>query len=293
MGQRFRLRADFNVSGFSSEVQVILRALKKYGMILADNGSSWYISGAPDSRWNNDALVGELGRVLGSDFEAIDESSLMLSPDSGQAWQAGSDSQAPSIPGGLVATVASSGQINLSWNASTDNVGVDGYLIYKNGAQVATTAILTFQSTGLTPSTSYSYRVAAYDAAGNVSLQSTTVTKMTLPATSTTFKVRDRVQTTGQTSILSDALGSGAVIGTQPKGAAGTVTGGPVYWNNQWWWSINFVLGPNGWVAEANLQKSSRPVRSTPRRSPARLRYSGALLHNAMPADRLACQSQA
>ncbi len=82
MGQRFRLRADFDISGFSREAQVILRALKKYGMILADNGSAWYISGAPDERWDNDALR-DLRRVRGSDFEAVDVSSLMVRPDSG------------------------------------------------------------------------------------------------------------------------------------------------------------------------------------------------------------------
>ena len=84
MGQRFRLKAGFDISGFSPEVQVILRALKKYGIILADNGSNWYISGVPDSRWNDDTLVGELRLVKGSDFEAVDESSLMVDPDSGQ-----------------------------------------------------------------------------------------------------------------------------------------------------------------------------------------------------------------
>jgi uncharacterized repeat protein (TIGR02543 family) len=84
MGQRFRLKADFDISGFSRDTQVILSALKKYGMILADNGSSWYISGAPDPGWNNDVLH-ELGRVTGSAFEAVDESSLMISQDSGQS----------------------------------------------------------------------------------------------------------------------------------------------------------------------------------------------------------------
>ncbi len=83
MGQRFRLKADFDIAPFSPEVQVLLRALKKYGMILADNGSSWYISGVPDPGWNNEMFVSELGQVKGSDFEAIDESSLMLDPDSG------------------------------------------------------------------------------------------------------------------------------------------------------------------------------------------------------------------
>lgn len=85
MGQRFRLKSSFDVSGFSLEVQVILRCLKKYGMILADNGSAWYLSGAPDARWNNGILVGELSRVTGSDFEAVDESSLMVHPDSALA----------------------------------------------------------------------------------------------------------------------------------------------------------------------------------------------------------------
>jgi hypothetical protein len=86
MGARFRLRAGFDISGYSAANQVILRALKKYGMMLADNGSAWYISGAPDSRWDNDDLH-KLGQVLGSDFEAVDVSSLMIDPNSGQAAQ--------------------------------------------------------------------------------------------------------------------------------------------------------------------------------------------------------------
>jgi hypothetical protein len=83
MGQRFRLKANFDISGFSPEVQVILRALKKYGMMLADNGSPWYLSGSPDDRWDNDMLQ-ELKLVKGSDLEAVDVSSLMVSADSGQ-----------------------------------------------------------------------------------------------------------------------------------------------------------------------------------------------------------------
>lgn len=83
MGQRFRLRANFDVSGFSPQAQVILRALKKYGMMLADNGSAWYMPGVPDERWDNDAIY-ELRQVHGSAFEAVDVSSLMVDPDSGQ-----------------------------------------------------------------------------------------------------------------------------------------------------------------------------------------------------------------
>ena len=84
MGQRFRLRADFNLSGFAPEVQVILRAMQRYGIILADNGSPWYVSGTPDERWDNDVLR-QLHQLTGDDFEAVDVSSLMLDPDSGQA----------------------------------------------------------------------------------------------------------------------------------------------------------------------------------------------------------------
>lgn len=87
MGQRFRLKASFDVSGFSAQTQVILAALKKYGMFLADNGSDWYITGAPGEQWDNDALVSELRRVKGSDFEAVDESSWMTDPNSGQINQ--------------------------------------------------------------------------------------------------------------------------------------------------------------------------------------------------------------
>jgi hypothetical protein len=63
---------------------VILTAMKRYGIILADNGSNWYISGAPDSRWN-DSNLGMLRNVRGSDFEAVDVSGLMIDSDSGQA----------------------------------------------------------------------------------------------------------------------------------------------------------------------------------------------------------------
>ena len=86
MGLRLRLRADYDISGFSPEVQVLLRALKRYGIMLADNGSAWYISGAPDERWNKQMLH-ELDAVSGADFEVVDVSSLMIDPDSGQAAQ--------------------------------------------------------------------------------------------------------------------------------------------------------------------------------------------------------------
>ncbi len=84
MGQRFRLKSSFDVSSYSYQIQVILNALKKYGMILADNGSDWYISGAPHEGWDNDQLVSELRTVHGSNFEAVDVSSVIVDYDSGE-----------------------------------------------------------------------------------------------------------------------------------------------------------------------------------------------------------------
>ena len=346
MGQRFRLRASFDVSTFSPETQVILRAMKKYGIILADNGSAWYISGVPDERWNNDVLVSEFRHVMGSDFDAVDESSLMVNPNSGQARQAGRDPEPPTAPAnlvaavrspsqidlrwspssdnvgiagyfiyrdgtqiatapsaayqntglkpatlyryrvvafdgagnnsvasnevsattqqapdatppatptGLAATVVSSYQIGLSWKASTDNVKVVGYRIYRSGLEIGTTTALSYADSGLTPSTSYTYSIAALDAAGNMSTKSARVTKSTWPPPSTKFKVGARVKTTVRTNVRSTPTGTGLVVGTQPKNTVGAVADGPQYYNAAWWWKVNFDSGPDGWVKEAGL----------------------------------------
>ena len=75
MGQRVRLRRGFDVSRFPRQTRVVLRALKRYGAIVADNGSAWYVSGAPHRGWDNDDLH-SLGRVSGSDFEVVDTARL-------------------------------------------------------------------------------------------------------------------------------------------------------------------------------------------------------------------------
>ncbi|HEY6055882.1 MAG TPA: hypothetical protein VIU86_18270 [Gaiellaceae bacterium] len=75
MGLRVRLKASFDTSGFPRQARIVLEALKRYGMILADNGAPWYVSGAPDPRWSNDDLH-TLHRVTGADFEVVDTSSL-------------------------------------------------------------------------------------------------------------------------------------------------------------------------------------------------------------------------
>jgi hypothetical protein len=83
MGARFRLKATFDISGFLPETQAILRAMKRHGLMLADNGSNWYFGGASEAGWSNDVLD-ELKSVPAGAFQAVDTSSLMLSPDSGE-----------------------------------------------------------------------------------------------------------------------------------------------------------------------------------------------------------------
>jgi hypothetical protein len=83
LGARFRLKADYDISGFPPEMQVLLQAMKTYGIMLADNGSNWYVSGAPDERWDNDMLH-LLDVLTGNDFEVVDTSVLMIDPNSGE-----------------------------------------------------------------------------------------------------------------------------------------------------------------------------------------------------------------
>jgi hypothetical protein len=83
MGARFRLAASFPLTGFSAKAKVVLRAMKKYGLVLADNGSPWYFQGEQNKNWPS-AFVEDLKRIPASAFEAVDTSSLMVDPDSGE-----------------------------------------------------------------------------------------------------------------------------------------------------------------------------------------------------------------
>ena len=86
MGLRLRLKAGVDTSSMPRQARMIAEAMKRYGVILADNGSPWYLSGAPDQRWSNDALRA-LKSLHGSDFEAVDTSGLMVDKDSGECRQ--------------------------------------------------------------------------------------------------------------------------------------------------------------------------------------------------------------
>jgi hypothetical protein len=83
MGARFRLKASFSLAGYSRDTKVVLRAMKTFGLILADNGSSWYFQGAASNKWSN-TMISQLKTIPASAFQAIDESSLEMSPHSGE-----------------------------------------------------------------------------------------------------------------------------------------------------------------------------------------------------------------
>jgi hypothetical protein len=111
MGMRLRLKSSYDISGFSANMQVILSAMKKYGLIMADNGSAMYISGEPDSRWDNDDLH-NLGQVPASAFEVVQMSTVYTASNvpTGAAPTVASFTATP-------ASVSSGGSVTLSWDA--------------------------------------------------------------------------------------------------------------------------------------------------------------------------------
>ncbi len=111
MGMKLRLKSSFDVSGFSTNVQVILNAMKKYGLIMADNGSAMYISGAPDSRWDNDDLH-NLSQVPASAFEVVQMNPIYTASSVPQG-------AAPGIASFTATTSSGSGSsVTLSWSVS-------------------------------------------------------------------------------------------------------------------------------------------------------------------------------
>src|SRR3989344_963005 len=119
-----------------------------------------------------------------------------------QGASSGGDTQAPSIPSGLAASGITASSLTLNWTASTDNVGVRNYIIYRNGSPIATVAhpATTYPDTGLSSNTSYTYTVAADDVAGNVSAQSTSVLVTTQAGSDTTPPVRSNGAPSGNLS---------------------------------------------------------------------------------------------
>ena len=110
MGTRFRLKASVDISGFSLQARTVLTALKKYGLILADNGSAWFISGCPDPGWDNDDLHTLTG-ITGADLEVVQMGTVYAAIPSGPAPAIQTFTASPG-------TLASGGSSTLAWTAT-------------------------------------------------------------------------------------------------------------------------------------------------------------------------------
>jgi hypothetical protein len=171
---------------------------------------------APNSEVRNSDTFGILELTLhpGSyDWRFLPEAGKTFT-DAGRAACSGTTAEAtpPTAPSGLAATPAGETAIDLSWTASTDNVGVAGYRIYRNGIQVATTTGTSYADTGLAAATTYSYSVTAYDEAGNDSPASDTVTATTAAATGTTLTFTPSGDTYVQDSTPTKSYGASTQI---------------------------------------------------------------------------------
>jgi hypothetical protein len=240
MGVRFRLRASFDISSFSPTNQIILRALKKYGMMIADNGAAWFLSGAPDSRWDNDQLH-DLGRIHGSDFEVVDVSGLMISPDSGQARQSSAVTvtvtpASASVQAGKTqpfsATVNNSSNQAVTWTVN----GSGGGTISSNGLYTAPASVppgpVTIQATSLAQSSAVGTAVITVTpppAAITVSISPTSAsvrinrTRNFTANTAVTWKVNG-ITGGSSTSGFISSLGTYRAPSVVPPGAVVTVS---------------------------------------------------------------------
>jgi hypothetical protein len=165
MGARFRLKANYVISGYGAAAQVVLTAFKHYGLIVADNGSDWYFQGTEDAQWNSGAypqMIQDLKNVPAGAFEAVDESSLMVNANSAQVATAPSAAAAPiAAPGAGAAIVtwappANGGQPILSYTVTGTP---SGFAVVNGGV----TSAVVF---GLTNGVSYTFTVSAANVIG-------------------------------------------------------------------------------------------------------------------------------
>jgi hypothetical protein len=215
MGLRFRLHANADLSQLSPQAHIIAVALQHYGMIMADNGGDWFLCGAPDPAWD-DADINTLKTLHGSDFDAIDTSSMDPSINT----------TPPATPGGLAAAPGAN-QALLSWHANADS-DLLGYRVFQAPAasgpwsEVSSGPVFTpaFTQGGLSGGTTYFFRITAEDDATNQSPPSTVVSVLPSGAATTSAS--------GSGSGNGSAGGSGstdASAGSASASASGTAGG--------------------------------------------------------------------
>jgi len=211
MGLRLRLKAGKDISGYPAEVRRIFQAMKTYGLILADNGSDMYISGAHDTRWNNDVLNPAFSSLKAGDFEVVQ-----------RGWQPATQPPPapPAAPGNLQATALSPTRVALLWSDNSSNEQTF-QVEMRTGAgaftQVASLAagVRATEVTGLAARTAYTFRVRAQNAAGSSAWSNTA--SVTTPAPQTPTCTPNDIR-----HCLNNARFQVEVQWTAPGGATGT-----------------------------------------------------------------------
>ncbi len=161
------------------------------------------------------------------------------------------DTTPPSSP--VLSGSASNSTALLSWSASTDNIGVAGYRLYRNNNLYATFApsVTSYSDTAVTPGGTYTYAVKAADAAGNLSSFSNSISVM-IPQSPSTFKVGSTVNTVTKANLY--ATPNGKKSGTQNNGSVGVITSGPQSAAGSIWWYVDFKTGSDGWIVQSDLK---------------------------------------
>ncbi|GAA2057033.1 hypothetical protein GCM10009839_77920 [Catenulispora yoronensis] len=217
---------EFGTTLASATDQTWLRALVQYLRPTAANGADSYQW--TFWSWNPDS--GDTGGILEGDWQTVDTVkdgylASIKAPGFTGGSGGGTDTTPPSTPANLAVTATTATSATLSWTASTDNVAVTGYNIYRGSTLAGTTATTAFTDTGLTPSTAYTYTVKAFDATGNQSTAST-------PATATTQSTTSNTGCTAAYSVT-NAWNNGftATVTVTNTGTAATHT-----WKVTWTW---------------------------------------------------------
>jgi len=170
-GARFRLKASFDISGYDPRTQVVLRALKKYGLVLSSQGGSWFLQGASDPGWA-DVVISQLQGITGNNFEAVDTAPLMINVNSGQAVQLPAPSGGGGgVTSGAIAQVYDAGVVLASVVQPDGKVIIGGEFGYVNG--VARNNIARLNADGSldaswNPGASSYVAALAVDSSGNV-----------------------------------------------------------------------------------------------------------------------------
>ena len=189
----------------------------------------------------------------------------------------GPDTEPPTAPTNLTATAASATQVNLSWTASTDNVGVTGYKIFRDGSQIATSASNSYSDTSVQPATTYSYYVTAYDAAGNNSSASNTATVTTpcaaIPTDKGVATTTINLSEAGTYKIWSRLMAPDVTNNSywlQVDGDCGTVVGDAAIAANSWAW-VDYKDGTSANKVTVSLSTGSHTIKMIGRETGVKL----------------------